>query len=185
MASRRLQQLLNSDSIANFDWETVRTLLIKGANPNVSNVAGFTLLMAAVLRNEPDRIRWLLSHDVDVHQANHEGYSALLLASAHGFLDCIRCFPPDGCTDLTNSQVGNVTPLMMAAYYNHAGCVYQLLRMGANDELRDQVGRDALVWALTTPDSTFNPCQVLIEQHRAGKRHHRMRVLMTNLLNQI
>ena len=79
MSDRHLKKLLNTNSIEDLDWNQVEHLLRQGSNPNVANSAGFTLLMAAVLRNEPRRVRWLQTYDIDLYQVNWEGYSALLL----------------------------------------------------------------------------------------------------------
>jgi len=202
MADRKLRELLTTDTVQSLDWNRVEHLLRQGSNPNTANAAGFTLLMAAVIRNEPKRISWLQTYAIDLHQVNGEGYSALLLAAGLGHTECIRSFQGISISgvrsvDATNVKVGNMTPLMMSALYNEPESVFQLLIMGADDELRDECGRDALFWSLasnihSTPTSpstrdadlySYNPCFKLIQHHREGKRHSRMRATMTKLLS--
>lgn len=193
MADRKLRELLTTKTIEDLDWRRVEHLLLKGSNPNVSNASGFTLLMAAVIRNEPKRITWLQTYAIDIHQVNGEGYSALLLAAALGHVECIRSFPSEG-VDTTNEKIGKMTPLMMSAFYKEPECVFQLLVMGADDELRDESGRDALFWSLVHKNDQeevmgvappFNPCLKLIQHHREGKRHSRMRATMTSLIERL
>lgn len=72
---------------------TVRTLLARGANPNLPKAGGNTPIMAASWRRPHgylEFIRILLQYNADINQQNDHGVTALMIATLHGNSDTVR-----------------------------------------------------------------------------------------------
>jgi len=98
-------------------------LLIKGANPNLTDKHGFTPLHIAASRNDIDLVRCLLAHgaSIDARTSGH-GRTALLIAAMSGFTDMVRALLEGGANPSLPDNVGGL-PLQRAIEYHHEDVV--------------------------------------------------------------
>ena len=98
-------------------------LLIKGANPNLTDKQGFTPLHIAASRNDIHLVRSLLAHgaSIDARTSGH-GRTALLIAAMSGFTDMVRALLEGGANPSLPDNVGGL-PLQRAIEYHHEDVV--------------------------------------------------------------
>ena len=98
-------------------------LLIKGANPNLTDKQGFTPLHIAASRNDIDLVRSLLAHgaSIDARTSGH-GRTALLIAAMSGFTDMVRALLEGGANPSLPDNIGGL-PLQRAIEYHHEDVV--------------------------------------------------------------
>lgn len=128
-----------------YPLEIVRTLLDKGANPNVSSNTRTTPIMRAVMRGNIETLRELLLHGAKPNVVDIYGYSPLIMAieSYHEWMLTYSREAPrrlsiiDGLLTGGASPTFNtlgVTPLNHAVLTNEILPVRHLMRAGAVDD---------------------------------------------------
>ena len=96
------------------DAPRVKELLAAGANPEVTDYSGDTVLVDAVLRNSPGAVKELVAHGAKLDGRVRTGGTILHLASEMGLTDIARIFI-DARPGLLDSLDGNdATPLHAA-----------------------------------------------------------------------
>lgn len=114
---------------------------------NLRNANQETPLMIAALRGQAKFVRALIARDADI---NHPGWTPLHYAAAgttDSQADIIAILLEDHAYIDAGSPNGT-TPLMMAARYGTEASVDLLLREGAETGLRNQLGLNAIDFAL-------------------------------------
>lgn len=154
----------------------IAKLLETGANPNMHDRQGETLLMLAARNKNPKIGTLLLEGGADPNLRNKYGETAAMLASYYGQLELIKqlyakgaSIDHDGWNPLiyaaskgykeivaflldygarVNAVTENgTTALMMAARGNHYNTVELLLKRGADASIRNEADGTALAWA--------------------------------------
>lgn len=143
------------------DPRAVRTLLLKGVDPNLTDARGRTALFTAVREGSQQALEGLLAApQVDVNALNANGETPLMLAAIRGSLPAAKalvkrgaavnrkgwtplhyaCSGPDNGVaafliangaELDARSDNGTTPLMMAARYGNGDLVPLLLKAGA------------------------------------------------------
>ena len=128
------------------DIEAVRTFLNNGFDPGVGNEVGYTALMGAARGTSIGVLRLLLSLGGHAKQNDKRGCSALHWAVAQpgdsSQAACVRLLLDAGA-DINARDEGGITPLMNAAWFGCADAVRELLKRGADPQLRDNKERNA------------------------------------------
>jgi ankyrin repeat protein len=70
--------------------DTVRTILVKGAEVNVRDKEGDTALFYAACNDRPDIVKLFLDRGADVNARNNNGETALSAAKTNGYQDIVR-----------------------------------------------------------------------------------------------
>lgn len=169
-SSKELELLFKSDN----NYPIVRSLLIKGANPNLRDYLGRTPLYLAAEYGDLRCLNLLLGvHSVDVNIKDIFGYTPLMAACRTNQKNIVKILvkhpniklnaQSTGLTSLSNSNNLNegtgLTALMVAASMNRATIVKMLLRAGADYKITDYNGRNALDIA----KGTYNSSKRLLE----------------------
>ena len=153
-------------------------MLTRGADTNIYDTRGNTLLMIAVQNKSSTFVHLLLEAGANPNLRNHYGETAIMLASYHGEAGMAKQFYIKGAeinhkgwnpllyaatrghTEIIEMLLGvgakidstsdsGATPLMMAARGDHLGAVKLLLTRGANPNIRNVSGGTALSLALS------------------------------------
>jgi ankyrin repeat protein len=125
------------------DARHVRTLIARGADPNVKNNDGETPLAQAVQRNQPEALKALLEGGANPNERLKDGSTPLNLAierNMPGILEALLA----GGADATTVDDRLQTTLHRAAWHRRAALVGCLLRYGANPAVSDEVGKTPL-----------------------------------------
>lgn len=159
------------------DLATVQALVQRGFDPNTVSPEGLAAIHLAVREPSLKVAEFLAAWpDTRVQQPNEHGETILMLASLKGYREVVnrliaRRTPvnQDGWTALHYASTGahlqvmallldagahvnarspnGTTPLMMAAHYGNAAAVKRLLEAGADPQLKNQLGLNALDFA--------------------------------------
>lgn len=114
--------------------EIVRLLLNwAGADPNATNKAGRTPLMAgcACLDNRADVVRSLLEAGADATLADDNGYTALHVVGYYGRIDLVDMLYAEAPNTLSRVASTGETPLCIACAQGRENLVTRLLSLGA------------------------------------------------------
>ena len=95
----------------------VQFLLHSGADVNVQNVYGRTVLMNASRLGCPADVKEFIAAGADVNTHNHDGHAALIIAAAQGSFECVEALLEAGASVNSADNMGN-TPLILAASAN-------------------------------------------------------------------
>ncbi len=121
-------------------------------NPELLNnvdINGCNPLHLAALKGHLNVVRFLLLEVADLNALNKKGKTILHLAAAKGHLDVVKLIL-EANPELVNKVGGEykITPLHLAAYNGRLDVVIELLEHGANFSQFDEVGHNALHYAL-------------------------------------
>jgi uncharacterized protein len=125
------------------NFEIMTLLIENGADVNLPNLKGFTLLSQAALNDDFDMVRFLLAHGARFRSPNDE----LLYAASYGDADLIQKGIADGA-DVNHVFDRGVTPLMAAALNGQTLAVKKLIAAGANINALDEIHDTPLKFAL-------------------------------------
>ncbi len=132
------------NAIAHGYTETARILLENGLDGNKSTTQGSTYLGDAALKGQKGMVSVLLDHGANVKVRNRFGGTALHDAALGGSAAVIDLLLDHGAEiDARNLETG-ATPLIVATSLVQPSAVAELLKRGANTQLRDSSGRAAL-----------------------------------------
>ncbi len=130
-----------------------------GANVNAQDASGFTALMAAALRRDPEVMTILLNAGADPNLRSNQGQTALMAASAGPLALSEKTFLvlADAHADLNAQDRSGQSVLMLAAQdrdgqsalmldapKDEAALIANLLKLGASRDARDAAGHSAL-----------------------------------------
>jgi quinoprotein dehydrogenase-associated probable ABC transporter substrate-binding protein len=115
---------------------SLKTALAHGAKPNDE-------LANAVVANDGERTRYLLTHGAEVNVRFLDGTTALTNAARFGFTGLVGILL-DNKADPNLTDISQWTPLMYAAWIDDAGLVQRLVKAGAKLETADGDGLTAL-----------------------------------------
>ena len=126
------------------DASSDRVAVEKGADVNIRDVDGNTLLMQAATYGTAADVDFLLAHGADVNAANNAGYTALTRSIPD--LNKIKLLVEHGAD--VNASAAGKTPLLIAAGIRSAeDVVAYLIARGADPKAIDAQGVDAVMTA--------------------------------------
>lgn len=124
------------------DVSLVKALLIRGADPNISNLKLQTPLIIASSKGNSGIAELLLQHGAKPDHVNAEGHRAIHFAVFYGHRQ-LTYFLSSRC-DLNAQNVDGDTPLMLACYRGYRGMVLDLLYAKADPLIPNQKGETCL-----------------------------------------
>jgi len=152
------------------DAKTVSTLLHAGADANYTVPTGYAVLEIAALSKRTGAADALLNAGAKVDTADKAGNTALHVASSQGELDLVKILLAKGANPNVKSikieagpgrgnggggggffrQIGEQTPLLLAAKTNHLDVMHALVAAGADPKLKAQDGSTLLMAAASS-----------------------------------
>jgi ankyrin repeat protein len=119
--------------------EVARLLIDKGADVNVQNNEGSSVLWYACLQDIPAVVKLLVERGADPMIASNGGWTPLLAASHRGYLEVVRLLlaHPSGKATVNHSNEHGQTALQVACYRGHWEFVRALLEAGADPTIAD------------------------------------------------
>ncbi len=132
-------------SIEADDLEEVRSLLVRGSNPNMT-YSRVPALNRAVEVGNPGIVALLVEYGAWTFTTDDLGNTALLLASDLGRDRSVQILLDAGSDPNTANRQG-ITALMAAVRSGHLGIVDALLAADADPNATDYTGRTVLGWA--------------------------------------
>ncbi|MDN3920637.1 ankyrin repeat domain-containing protein [Roseateles violae] len=175
----------------------VTSLLMKGVDPNGRDSQGRSPLEVAIREESPKSLQALLDYPgLNIDAANGVGETPLMLAALKGQLDWVKTLAArgakidkDGWTPLHYACSGpdngiaawliakgaaidarspnGTTPLMMAARYGPYDLAEQLLKLGADPTLRNQLGLTAADFAAAAEREKLH--KLLLQRQQQGR----------------
>jgi ankyrin repeat protein len=130
----------------NGDTDSVRSLLVEGADVDAVSGDGTTALHWASYRDDVELVALLLDAEASVNVANDLGATALWSASQNGSVAMAGRLLEAGA-DPNAALLSGETPLMVGARAGAAKVVELLLEYGAETDTRAARGQTALMWA--------------------------------------
>jgi len=118
-------------------------LVNRGMDVNSVDATGNTLLMQAVIRDNPEFFDFLLKRRARINTRNRNGETALSLAAFHGKLYFVQKLVETGA----DVNLYGWPPLIYAAFNGHTAVVEYLLKRGAEVNARTENGSTALLFA--------------------------------------
>ena len=157
-------------------------LLARGANTDAFDPATGTALMIAARQNCPKTVELLINKGVDLDfEKGESGHTALTLASFHGMTEIAQMLI-NGGADINKSDNSGRTPIMNAIGTHKIETVLALLANGADTEITDKKGMNALMLSILKvhPYFPYFMQQVRAEEEsiRLGTAKHVFRILV-------
>ena len=139
------------DAVLAGDLKGAHALLQGGADCNVGNDEGVTVLMLAAGNGHFDLVDALLESGADVNATDCRGWTALMKAIYNydldqGFPEIVSMLIDAGAEIETRIAYGT-RPLMLAAGYGQAGVIEVLLAAGVDVQAENEGGRTARTMA--------------------------------------
>ncbi|WP_157153243.1 ankyrin repeat domain-containing protein [Brachyspira murdochii] len=147
------------------DYDMVKYLLDKGANPNTANNENKTALMIAIANNNFDISKLLIQQGANINTQDEYGYTALMRAAMIGSYEMVKFLLENGADVNTKDNDGN-TVLYYNIRYDHYGKeemlenakkIFNLLiKYGADVNTKDNYGASLLNAAYSLEGLTPN-----------------------------
>jgi quinoprotein dehydrogenase-associated probable ABC transporter substrate-binding protein len=131
----------------------LKTRLAAGADPNEE-------LDAALIANDPQRVKLLLSKGADVNKRDAQGYTPLTSAARQRYTDMIKLLL-DHKADVNLANADGMTPLLESAMRDDVPSIKVLLAHGADKEAKGPGGFDPL--ALSIEERKYAAAKALID----------------------
>ena len=135
------------EAAKNSDKETVRALLQKKVDVNVTEADGTSALHWASYRDDLDSADLLIRAGAKVNAVTDLGVTPLWTASQNGSEAMVKRLLTAGANPNLALLAGE-TPVMVASRSGYPAVVEQLLAKGANPNARGTRGQTALMWAV-------------------------------------
>jgi ankyrin repeat protein len=129
------------------DLNKLNSLLAERPEPNVRDGCQWSPLMKAALNGHLKVVERLLLLGAEVNLKDKGGYTALLLAASNNHVEILTRLLDAGADINAQESTKGWSALIWAAKRGHLESVDLLIRRGANSQLRDQDGKNALDWA--------------------------------------
>lgn len=133
------------------DYQTLRNQLFKGANPNMTDDDGLTLLIYAARDEFIDMIELLVDNNSHLTAADRDGNTALHWAVIEGRYGSVDSLISLGASVNIQNRRGE-TPLMVAAREGDRDIVDLLLQAEPDFTIQDYSGRGVLDYARNSRD---------------------------------
>ncbi len=141
---RLSQDELNSRlmlSICSSDFNKTLQLILAGANVNMQDRCGDSVLIKATSNNKKEMVELLIASGVDVNIKDEDGYTALMWAAARGHKKIVKLLIDNGANVDIQDEYGH-TALMWAAR-EYKEIVKLLIDNGANINTQSKTGTTA------------------------------------------
>ncbi|KIW28006.1 uncharacterized protein PV07_07698 [Cladophialophora immunda] len=125
--------------------DEVRSLLEKGADPNLVSQTDLPLLHLAIAREDDDVLQPLLTNKASVSMKDRFGRTPLHWAACRGYDVGVRLLLEHGA-DIRAADTDGATPLHWATTYGNATVVKRLLDNGSPLDMKDKNEQTALAW---------------------------------------
>ncbi len=135
--------------------ERIKTLIAAGADVNVKDEHGQTVLMLISIVGNVDCVKALIAAGADVKAQDSHGVTAFTNAVQGGNADCIKALVAAGA-DVNAKDSDDMTSLMLAAQDGNAACVKALIAAGADINAKNSDGMTALLLAAETGNEKYN-----------------------------
>ena len=129
------------------DPESVKLLLLQGANVDFRDQDGWTPTMLAAICGSPQCLRVLVASGANLHVQDHEGWTALMAAAGDGEADCVDILLRAGSPVDSRDSFMRTPLLICASICCSLDTIDLLLAAGADPEDSDADGLSALVHA--------------------------------------
>ena len=139
-------------SVYKKDYDMVKYLLDKGANPNTANNENKTALMIAIANNNFDISKLLIQQGANINTQDEYSYTALMRAAMIGSYEMVKFLLENGADANTKDNYGNTV-----LYHNIRYCHYEeegledakkifnlLIKYGADVNTKDNYGGSLL-----------------------------------------
>jgi quinoprotein dehydrogenase-associated probable ABC transporter substrate-binding protein len=133
--------------------EQLKTRLAAGADPNEE-------LDAALIANDPQRVKLLLSKGANVNKRDAQGYTPLTSAARQRYTDIIKLLL-DHNADVNLANADGMTPLLESAMRDDVPSLEVLLAHGADKEAKGPGGFHPL--ALSIEERKYEAAKALID----------------------
>jgi hypothetical protein len=146
------------------DTATVRAMLKKGADINITDRDGLTPLMWACYMGHFTITKVLLDKGANVNAKDYSGSTALLWAATKGHAITVQALLDKGA-DVNKKRDDGMTALMLAVKKDHKNVARILIRNGANVKAKNNDGKTA--WDLAKKKGMVQ----LLKKGRTRKTH--------------
>ena len=119
------------EAAANGHFETVKTLMVKGADVNAKDTDNFTPLHYAVRNGHAKIVTALIAGDADINVKAPDGATPLREAAYNGHAEIATALIAKGA-DVNARKTNGATPLHSATHNGHAEIVTALIARGAD-----------------------------------------------------
>jgi ankyrin repeat protein len=148
MSCNTLNDALSSELILHAtDIQTVKQLLLNGADINYQSDEGWCLLFELVSLNLSQEIASLKNMPFNLEIMDNKGRNALFWSIYHEHHEVLNTLIELGC-DLKSPVINDLPALHYAVYKNNAEIVDLLLEKGFNIETKDPYDNTAMDYAL-------------------------------------
>ncbi|MDR2148161.1 MAG: ankyrin repeat domain-containing protein [Tannerella sp.] len=121
----------------------LRTLLERGANPDIQDRYKMTALQWAIQQGKVEAVKTLLAFKANVNTKNDKGVTPLMSAATKGILECVQMLVEAGA-EINATAKDGFTALMFCTYYGNTEVVKYLLKQGADKSVVGKKGETAL-----------------------------------------
>lgn len=115
-------------------------LLFREDSLNLLTARGQTLLITATSGNHPEIVDYLVKKGANLDQADLQGYTAFHYACSLGHMEVLK----QVLIDVNKATTNGLTPLILASGKGHIEVVRYLIELGAQQDLKQNLGKTAL-----------------------------------------
>lgn len=128
--------------------DMVKLILKHGGDINMPNRCESNNLMIAIRYGNMDMVKYLTEEtDMSLSTVDVYGYDILLIAAKYGQADILDYILKNMLhMDINIKNIYSHTPLILAAYSGYYNCVKTLLKYGADVNIVDDIGNNALAY---------------------------------------
>ena len=134
------------DAVKKGDVETLKQLMLAGANPEAKGENDSSALILAATENKTEMVKAILSRTEKVNYKNAAGVSALIAAAAANNTEIVKMLL-EKKADVNSRDNSGTTPLMIAAELANIEILKLLMDKGADVSLKNNKGETAMTLA--------------------------------------